>query len=50
LAAFTAPESQHLHFRLQLWAAEAPGTNATALDDYRVFAEQGGLTFDGEEE
>jgi hypothetical protein len=33
----------------KLWAAEAPGVNATVLDDYRVFVEQGGLPFEEEE-
>lgn len=34
----------------QLWAAEAPGVNATVLDDYRAFVQEGGLPFDEDEE
>jgi hypothetical protein len=34
----------------QIWPVEAPGVNATVLDDYRVFVEQGGLPFDEYEE
>ena len=34
----------------QLWAAETPGVNATLLDDYRAFVQQGGLPFDEHEE
>jgi hypothetical protein len=34
----------------KLWAADAPGVNATVLDDYRAFVQQGGLPFDADEE
>ncbi|NTW00093.1 MAG: hypothetical protein HGA19_02170 [Oscillochloris sp.] len=34
----------------QIWASEAPSVNATVLDDYRAFVEQGGLPFDESEE
>jgi hypothetical protein len=33
----------------QLWAVEEPGVNATVLDDYRSFVNQGGLPVDDEE-
>jgi hypothetical protein len=29
---------------------EAPGVNATVLDDYRAFVQEGGLPFDENEE
>ena len=33
-----------------LWATDTPGVNATVLDDYRAFVQQGGLPFNEAED